>query len=410
MHVLAINCGSSSLKCELVDVSDADPNVETRLARASVEHIGASASLDVEHANGRRERTTESIRDHATAVERVIARLRPRERVGAAPLALGHRVVHGGARFVEPTRIDREVEHAITNLAGIAPLHNAVALAAIEAASAALPGVPAVAVFDTAFHRHMPARARELSLPHELVERHALRRVGFHGLAHRSMCEQYARMHPGGGEQKIVTLQLGHGVSAAAIMGGKSIDTSMGFSPLEGLMMGTRSGDLDPALVAHLAHHENASAGEIVALLNTRAGLLGVSGRSANMRELLEAAAAGDARCELAVEMFVYRIQKCVGAYLAALHGADAIVFGGGIGERSAVIRARVCEALEWCGLALDANANTTAHTTANGATRISGAGSALEAWVIPVDEERLIARDTASCLMSTHRRSNDVT
>lgn len=400
MNILAFNCGSSSLRCALVEIADAAPFAETRLARARVERIGDQASIELDAAGRDRERSRATVADHAHAAELVIERLQLRER---RALAIGHRVVHGGARFVEPVRIDGDVRSAIAELAELVPLHNAAALAAIEAARAILPGVPEVAVFDTAFHRDLEARAAEYPLPFELAARHGIRRIGFHGLAHRSMAEGYAATTEGyarprradAGAAKIVTLQLGSGASAAAIRGGRSIDVSMGFSPLEGLMMGTRCGDLDPAIVAHLARRLDADVREVVELLNTRAGLLGVSGRSADMRELLAAEAAGDARSALALEMFVYRIQKCVGAYLAALRGAEAIVFGGGIGEHSAEIRARVCRALEWCGLALDPDANA----RASGVARITRDGAALEAWVVPVDEELLIARDTARCL-----------
>ncbi|MFN0243476.1 MAG: acetate/propionate family kinase [Planctomycetota bacterium] len=394
MITLAFNCGSSSLRCALVEIGDAAPFAETRLARARVERIGERASLELEVVGRDRERANVSAADHAEAVDLVLHGLG--HKVQADGLAIGHRVVHGGARFVEPVLIGSEVLAAIGDLAHRVPLHNAAALAAIEATRTQLPDVPAVAVFDTAFHQRLDAAAAEYPLPLEIARPHGVRRIGFHGLAHRSMAESYARLRrTRAGATKIITLQLGNGASAAAVSEGRSTDVSMGFSPLEGLMMGTRSGDLDPAIVAHLAQRLDASAGDIVELLNTRAGLLGVSGRSADVRELLAAEAAGDARSALALEMFVLRIQKCVGAYLAALRGAEAIVFGGGIGEHSAEIRARVCRAFEWCGLALDADAN--AH--ASGAARISRDGATLEAWVVPVDEEILIARDTARCL-----------
>jgi len=287
---------------------------------------------------------------------------------------------------------------AIEALTDLAPLHNAPSLKAIRAARAVLgDGVPMVATFDTAFHRTLPARAWRYAIPLELAEKHRIRRYGFHGLAHRYMTERYAAIASRPlQEVKLVTLQLGNGCSATAIDGGRSVDTSMGFTPLEGLMMGTRSGDADPSLAGFLARQEGVDVGEVESWLNTRSGLLGVSGRSGDMRELLEAENDGDGRGALAVEMFCYRVRKYVGAYLAALGGAEALVFGGGIGENAPSVRARICAGMDWCGLKLDQGRNAGAIGREG---RISRDDSWLHAYVVPVDEAAVIARDTVRCL-----------
>jgi acetate kinase len=401
MNVLALNCGSSTLKFDLLEI---DPEAAAlvpgrRLAGGLVERIGGRATVQFAAEAGGALREAVSLPGHGEAVARVLERLqgvglRGREGIDA----VGHRVVHGGERFVEPTIIDDQVVAVLEALAGLAPLHGAPALSAIRAARTALgPDVPMVATFDTAFHSTMPEQAWRYPIPLELAEKHGIRRYGFHGLAHRYMAERYAEITATPlGQVNLVTLQLGNGCSATAIRGGRSVDTSMGLTPLEGLMMGTRSGDVDPSLAGHLARREGLNSEEAEGWLNTRSGLLGVSGRSRDMREILKAEAAGDASAALAVEMFCYRVRKYVGAYLAVLGGADAIVFGGGIGENAPTVRARVCAGLEWCGLTLDPARNGEA---IGSETRISAEGSALHAYVLPVAEAPLIARDTVRCL-----------
>jgi acetate kinase len=324
--------------------------------------------------------------------------------------AIGHRVVHGGSRFLQPTRLDDSVIAALDALGELAPLHNGPALAAIRAARAVSgTRIPMVAVFDTAFHHTMPAWAAQYALPEPLTARHAIRRYGFHGLAHRFMSERYAALRAAPGDHvpqavrdtpapqhRIITLQLGSGCSAAAIAAGCSVDTSMGFTPLEGLMMGTRCGDIDPAIPGFLARQEGVDLATIDTWLNTASGLLGISGHSRDMRELLAAEAQGNTRVALAINMFCYRVRKYIGAYLAALNGAEALVFGGGIGEHAPGIRARICAQMEWCGLTLDATRNTAAQGTE---ARISADAARLHAYVIPVDEASVIARDTVACL-----------
>jgi acetate kinase len=311
-------------------------------------------------------------------------------------------VVHGGEEFRRSVLIDDAVLRSVEDNVELAPLHNPHNLRGIEAARAALGGgVPQVAVFDTAFHQTLPEYAYLYAIPYPLYRRHKIRRYGFHGTSHRSIAHRFRKLT--GREKRdvrIVTLHLGNGCSACAIRGGESIDTSMGFTPLEGLVMGTRSGDIDAALLDYIAAKEGLSLPQVEALLNNQSGLLGVSGLTNDMRDLLaEANELQDRRARLAITMFCYRVRKYVGAYLAALGGADAIVFAGGVGENSAEIRARVCEDLEWAGLTVDAAANAALVGGREG--RFSAEGSRLEAWVVPTDEELLIARDTFRVLSS---------
>lgn len=394
MNVLAINCGSSSLKFGLIDI---DEHGSEELARGLVDDIGGESSVDLE-AGGTALNEAATVSDHRVAVHRVLRWLASvGYSAGQGIDAVGHRVVHGGDRFREAAVIDDGVVEEIEAVSELAPLHNAPALSAIRTALEDLGSVPAVAAFDTSFHRTLPEHAARYAIPESLAAKHKVRRYGFHGLAHGYMAERHAELVSRPLEEtRVVTLQLGNGCSATAVAGGRSIDTSMGLTPLEGLVMGTRSGDVDPSLMGFLARHEGVDVEEIEETLNRRSGLLGVSERSRDMRELLRAEAEGDARAALAVEMFCYRVRKYVGAYLAALDGADAVVFGGGIGERAPAVRARICSGMEWCGLALDEALNAATLGTEG---RISEAGARVETYVIPVDEELIIARQTAGCL-----------
>ena len=397
MNVLAINCGSSTLKFRLLALEGG----ERRLGGGIVKRIGADSVLSIEAADHEPSEAPIEAADHAEATARVLAWLDARGLLGAGGVdAVGHRVVHGGERFSEPTLIDDDVVAGIDALSSLAPLHNRPALAAIRAVGHELgPSVPSVATFDTAFHRTLPDRSGRYAIDSELAERHRIRRYGFHGLAHRYMSERYAALAGRPVEDvTLVTLQLGNGCSATAIERGRSVDTSMGFTPLEGLMMGTRSGDVDPSLAGFLAEREGVAVAEAESWLNRRSGLLGVSARSGDMRELLEAERAGDEPAALAVEMYCYRVRKYVGAYLAALGGADAVVFGGGIGENAVAVRERACAGMKWCGLVLDRARNALARGIE---APIHAVGSGIEAHVIPVDEELVIARDTAACLIA---------
>jgi acetate kinase len=398
MKILVINCGSSTLKFQLIEGDGDSAAGRQRLARGVVDRIGGRAVLEFASDGGESHRETAAVADHDEATRRALAWLESAGLLAGGLDGVGHRVVHGGDRFVDPTLVDENVLKAIEALTDLAPLHNAPSLKSIRAARAVLgAGVPMVAAFDTAFHRTVPERASRYAIPLELADKHRIRRYGFHGLAHRYMAERYAAMTATPLERvKLVTLQLGNGCSATAIEGGRSVDTSMGFTPLEGLMMGTRSGDVDPSLAGYLARREGVDIEEVEAWLNTRSGLLGVSGRSSDMRELLEAEAAGDERAALAVDMFCYRVRKYVGAYLAALSGADAVVFGGGIGENAPLVRARICAGTGWCGLTLDEARNA---RTIGSESRISADDARVHAYVIPVDEASIIASDTARCL-----------
>lgn len=403
MYILVLNVGSSSLKYQLI-ATDGPAIAESRdrrLARGHVERIGGEAILTLE-ASGRRPTTTVAqIRDHAHAVEHILSGLISEDSgvptTSVAEIeAVGHRVVHGGERFTASTLVTDEVWRELEELVELAPLHNPHNLKGIAAARRVLgPGVPQVAVFDTAFHHTLPETAYLYAIPYQLYRRYRVRRYGFHGTSHRYVAYRYRQLTGRAREEtRIITVHLGNGASACAIVGGESIDTSMGFTPLEGLVMGTRSGDLDPAILDFVAGKEGLALREVDSMLNKQSGLLGVSGLTADMRELLaEEAEHGDRRARLAIELFCYRAKKYLGAYLAAMNGAEAIVFAGGIGENSPDVRGRICHGLDWFGAAVDVERNTALTGGAEG--RFDREGSRLQLWVIPTDEELLIARDT---------------
>jgi acetate kinase len=376
MNVLVLNCGSATVKYRVLEV--AGPGRPVQRTGGTVQRVGEPGSGD-----------------HAAAVRRVVNEVAA---LGLRVDAVGHRVVHGGARFTAPARLTDGLMADIERLAELAPLHNTPAVAGMRAAREALgPAVPMVAVFDTAFHATLPDAAAGYALPEPLARRHGIRRYGFHGTSYRWAVERYAALTgTPPGAVSLVALHLGNGCSAAAIRDGRSVDTSMGFTPLEGLVMGTRAGDLDPAIVAHLARAEGVGADEVERWLNERSGLLGVSGTSRDMRDLL-AREATDPRARLAIEMFCHRARKYLGAYLAVLGGAaTGVVFTGGIGEHAAPIRARIAADMDWAGLRLDPARNAAA---AGEETRIDAEGSRLAAFVIAADEEAVIARDTTECL-----------
>lgn len=403
MYILVFNVGSSSLRFQLIatDAAAIAESRDRRLARGHIDRIGGEAILTLESAGRRPVKTASQVRDHAHAVEHVISWLTgndsgvPITSVGEIG-AVGHRVVHGGERFTESTLVTEEVSRELEELIELAPLHNPHNLSGIAAARRVLgPGVPQVAVFDTAFHHTIPETAFLYAIPYQLYRRYRVRRYGFHGTSHRYVAYRYRQLTGRTREQtRIITVHLGNGASACAISGGASIDTSMGFTPLEGLVMGTRAGDLDPAILEFVAVKEGLTLREIDTLLNKQSGLLGVSGLTADMRELLaEETEHGDRRARLAIDLACYRVKKYLGAYLAAMNGADAIVFAGGIGENSPEVRARICTGLDWLGTAVDADRNSTLVGGAEG--RFDRDGSRLQLWVIPTDEELLIARDT---------------
>lgn len=403
MNILVLNAGSATLKFQVV-VTDSDRiahDGDEKLVRGQIERIGGESVITLRNADGTVRKRTAALRDLRTAVDWLVGYVTsPEAATGLTSRgdihAVGHRVVHGAERFRSSVLVDDAVMHGIEDTIELAPLHNPHNLRGIEAVRAALgTGVPQVAVFDTAFHHTLPEHAFLYAIPYPLYRRHQVRRYGFHGTSHRSIAYRFRKLTGRTREAvNIVTLHLGNGCSACAIKGGESIDTSMGFTPLEGLVMGTRAGDLDAALLDYIAAKEGLSLPQVEALLNNQSGLLGLSGLTNDMRDLLaEAHEHDDRRARLAIEIFCYRARKYIGSYLAAMGGADAVVFAGGVGENSAEIRARICDGLAWAGLELDVGANATLVGGKEGC--FSTAGSRLEAWVVPTDEELLIARDT---------------
>ncbi|HEX8724814.1 MAG TPA: acetate kinase [Gemmatimonadaceae bacterium] len=413
MNVLVLNSGSSTLKFELVR-TDADrmrENRDEKLMRGTVERIGGEAVYTFTVAGRAPVRGTVAARDHRAVLDFAINWMAgPDSGVDidtvASIEAVGHRVAHGGEHFRSSVRIDDAVLRAIEDTIDLAPLHNPNNLKGIMGARAVLgAGIPQVAVFDTAFHQTLPERAYLYAIPYQLYRRHRVRRYGFHGTSYRYLSWRYRQLAGRTREQtRIIALHLGNGCSICAIDGGESVDTSMGFTPLEGLVMGTRSGDLDPAILDYVAGKEGLSLAEVEGLLNKQSGLLGVSGLTNDMRELLaEAREHDDRRAKLAIDLFCYRTRKYIGAYLAAMNGADAIVFGGGIGEHATDVRAAICDGLRWLGVTLDPAANAAA--VGGKEARISAADSRVEVWVIPTDEELLIARDTVRVVQGLETR-----
>lgn len=413
MNVLVLNSGSSTLKFRLVrtDAERMRDNTDLKLAAGEFERIGGEAVYRLRAGDGPPVRGTVAARDHRAALDFLINWIAgPDSGVGLDTVgsieAVGHRVAHGGERFRASVRIDDDVLRGIEDFIDLAPLHNPNNLKGIAAARSVLgAGVPQVAVFDTAFHQTLPERAHLYAIPYQLYRRHRVRRYGFHGTSYRYVSWRYRQLTGRSREQtNIIALHLGNGCSACAISAGNSVDTSMGFTPLEGLVMGTRSGDLDPAILDYVAGKEGLALNEVERLLNTQSGLLGVSGLTNDMRELMaEAEEHDDRRAKLAIELFAYRARKYIGAYLAAMGGADAIVFTGGIGENAAPVRARICDGLDWLGVALDPDKN--ARTALGAEGRVDGAGSRVEVWVIPTDEELLIARDTVRVISGLETR-----
>jgi len=385
--VLVINTGSSTIKYQLLEVGAGDGTV---LASGLLDRIGSAASKLVHRAAGHDELVVEEpVADHEAGFRRV---LKAFEQTGIPGdlAAVGHRVVHGGVRFDGPVLIDDDVLAAIRDLTPLAPLHNPANALGIEVARRLYPDLPQVAVFDTAFHRTMPARAYRYALPRELADRHGIRRFGFHGTSHQYVTRRAAE-HLGRPveELALITLHLGNGASAAAVLGGRCIDTSMGLTPLAGLVMGTRSGDIDPAVVFHLHREAGLDLDEIETLLTKQSGLVGLAG-AGDVREVRAMIAAGDADAAEALDIFCYRVRGYIGAYAAALGRVDAIVFTAGIGENDPEIRAGVCAGLEGYGVRVDADRNTAPD---RGVRAVSAADTPVPVLVVPTDEELEIAR-----------------
>ncbi len=391
MIVLVVNCGSSSIKYQLFDMPE-----QRVIAKGLVERIGDEGSALVYEHDGKKSKIEQAIPDHDAGVELILkALVSPDEGVikdiGEIK-AVGHRVVHGGEAFTGSVLINDEVIASIEKVADLAPLHNPPNLTGIRAAQHAMPSVPQIACFDTAFHNTIPQVAYMYALPYELYEKFGIRRYGFHGTSHRWVARRAAQML---GKHKYgincITCHLGNGSSIAAVKDGKSIDTSMGLTPLEGVVMGTRSGDIDPAILFYLAD-KGYSVADLNKLCNKQSGVLGLSGSSNDMRTLGEKAAAGDDRAQLALDVFAYRIKKYIGTYTAVLGKLDAVVFTGGIGENAADIRAAICGDLDQIGIELAPGLNQSA---AGGEVKISSDNSRVAVLVIPTNEEAAIAVDT---------------
>ncbi|WP_298778343.1 acetate kinase [uncultured Fretibacterium sp.] len=392
MKILVINCGSSSLKYQLFDMDH-----ESVLAKGLVERIGIDGS-QIKHMKTGLEMLVQQtpIPNHKVAIQLVLDTLQ-RGRHGVLTSldelsAVGHRVVHGGEDFASSVKIDAKVLEAVKRCVPLAPLHNPANIMGIEAVLEVLPNVPQVGVFDTAFHQTMPQHAFMYGVPYGYYEKYKVRRYGFHGTSHYFVSRRAAEMLGQPIEKlKIITCHLGNGSSITAVDGGKSVDTSMGFTPLAGVLMGTRSGDVDPALLPFIAKTEKMGMDEIDMLLNKKSGLLGISGTSSDLRDVEDAALKGDKRAQLAVNMLNYDIKKFVGAYAAAMGGVDVLVFTAGVGENSIPTRAAVCEGLEFLGIKIDPEKNAVRGKEAD----ISAADSRVRVLVIPTNEELMIARDT---------------
>lgn len=393
MKVLVINCGSSSLKYQLIDSQS-----EEVLAKGLCERIGIEGS-SVTHQKADSGKKTEEVamKDHTDAVKVVIEKLTDAEDGVIASLkeidAVGHRIVHGGEHFKGSVVIDEDVMKAIEECNDLAPLHNPANLIGIRSCQSVMPGVPMVAVFDTAFHQTMPGKAYLYGLPYEYYEKYKIRRYGFHGTSHDFVSKRAAEiLGKDRSELKIIVCHLGNGASVSAVKNGESVDTSMGLTPLEGLMMGTRSGDLDPAIIGFIAEKENKTAAEVIDICNKKSGVLGLSGISSDFRDLVGAAAEGNGHAQTTLEAYAYRVGKYIGAYAAAMNGVDVIVFTAGIGENNAQVRALVSQYTGFLGCSIDLEKNA----EAVGVEKvISTPDSRVTAMVIPTDEELAIARET---------------
>lgn len=397
MKILVLNCGSSSIKYKLFEME-----TRTILAQGGVEKIGLSDSfLQVKLPSGEKVKIEKPMPEHTIGIQLILDSLVD-EKIGCLKSlkeidAVGHRVVHGGEKFNKSVLITPEVKEMIVKCIDLAPLHNPANLKGIEAIEKTLPGVPQVGVFDTAFHQTMPDEAYMYAIPYELYEKYAIRRYGFHGTSHRyvsaRVCE-YLGVDPKG--KKIITAHIGNGGSCTAVLDGKSVDTSMGLTPIEGLMMGTRSGDLDLGAATFIMDKEHLTTAEFSTLVNKKSGLLGVSGVSSDARDIENAIAGGNKRADLARRMFIYRVKKYIGAYAAALDGVDIIVFTGGIGENDTYVRGEIAKGLGYLGVKIDEEKNK--HSRGEEIV-ISTPDSRVTVCVIPTDEEWMIASDTMALL-----------
>jgi acetate kinase len=396
MKVLVLNCGSSSLKYQLIDME-----TENVMAKGLCERIGIEGSRLKHQPEGKDAVIFDDYQEnHAVSVKMVLDALTHPEYGVVKSMkeinAVGHRVVHGGEYFASSVIITDEVKEALEKCCDLAPLHNPANLIGIAACEEIMPGVPQVGVFDTAFHQTMPERAYLYALPYEYYEKYKVRRYGFHGTSHRFVSEEVCKMMDRPYDQtKVITCHLGNGGSVCAVRNGKSIDTTMGFTPLEGLVMGTRAGDVDVAAVTYLMKKEGLTADEMDNILNKKSGVLGLSGVSSDFRDIEEAAEAGNDRAEIALDVFAYKVAKRIGAYASAMNGVDAIVFTAGLGENSGATRRAICDYLGWMGVHIDSYNNS----LRGKAIEISATDSRVRVYVIPTNEELVIARDTKELL-----------
>jgi acetate kinase len=392
MKILIINAGSSSLKYQLIDMTD-----ESVVSKGIVERIGIEGA-NLSHKFGASGAFTlkTPIKDHTAAMGVVLDALVHKEHGVISAIseisAVGHRVLHGGDKFTASCIIDDAVIQAIVDCIPLGPLHNPANLMGIKACQAVMPETPQIAVFDTAFHQTMPKKAYLYGVPMDYYKKYGIRRYGFHGTSHRYVSARAQKLLGLGPDSKVIVCHLGNGSSLSACVGGKCVDTSMGLTPLEGVLMGTRSGSIDPAIVETIAANEGISVGETVSILNKKSGLLGISGVSSDMRDVNKAADAGNENAKIALEMWAYGIRKYIGAYAAAMGGLDALVFTAGIGENDARSRGWVCEGLEYLGVELDKEVNL---ATRGIEGMVSKPGGKVQVWVIPTNEEIAIARDT---------------
>lgn len=401
MKILVLNSGSSSVKYQFVDAKDS-----VVLAKGIVDRVGMNDSVVThERYDGDKVKISAEVLDHQTAIEYVLAVLLSKNhgviQDKSQIEAVGHRVVHGGESFSESVLIDEKVMDEIREDIELAPLHNPHNLRGIQAVLKHLPGTPQVAVFDTAFHQKMPPRAFLYGIPYLLYRRYKIRRYGFHGASHYYVSQRAAELLGKPIEKlKIITAHLGNGCSMAAVDGGVSIDTSMGFTPLEGLLMGTRSGDLDPSIILHIVGREGLSLAEANTLLNKHSGLLGISGLTSDMREIISEKKSGNKQADLAFQVFTYRIKKYIGSYAAAMGGLDALVFTGGIGENSPDVRAESCKGLDFLGIKIDDDKNNLTVSE----KVISAESSKVKVLALPTNEELVIALDTMRIVESAQR------
>ncbi len=393
MKILVLNCGSSSIKYQLFDIEN-----EAWLARGIVQKIGLNGSF-MQHKTSRGDDVNleGEILDHQAGIEYILGVLISKEFGSLTSLkeidAVGHRVVHGGEKFNSSVLITDEVINKMEECVDLAPLHNPPNLNGIYSMKAVLPEVPQVGVFDTAFHQSMPPYAYMYAIPYSLYKKYGLRRYGFHGTSHRYVSQRACEiLNLNYSKQKIISCHLGNGSSVAAIDNGQSVDTSMGLTPVEGLIMGTRTGDVDPGVLLYIMEKEKISAHTANTLINKHSGVLGISGVSSDMREIEQAAEEGNERAQLAQDMFHYRVRKYIGAYSAAMEGVDVVVFTGGIGENGAESREEICKGFEYLGLNFDAEKNKSVRGTES---VISKVDSKVKAIVVPTNEELVIARDT---------------